>query len=121
MDKKIPTFIFIFTFTILSFILTYTATGFSTEVFQIAGEGNTSEIQQLQDKADELRNEATKLRDEATMLRDNGRERKAMKLEDQAMELEGQAMQLEGESHDSLFNAEELLRKSGLDERDKGI
>jgi hypothetical protein len=106
MNKKILTAIFTFSFTLLSFILIYPATGFSAEV---ASEVNTADIQQLQDEAMKLREEATALRDEVTILRDNRRINKAMELENKAMELEVRAMELEGEARDALFKAEELL------------
>jgi uncharacterized protein YlxW (UPF0749 family) len=119
MDKKIVTFILISTFIILSFILTYAATGFSAEVYQVAGEGETSKVQQLQEEAARLREEATKLRDEAKELRDEATMLREYRNEDQAMGLEVRAMQLEAEAHNLLFKAEELLRKSRLEEREK--
>ena len=124
MNKKMHTFIFVFAFAILSFIMTYPATGFSAEVFQVASNEESTEIQQLRDSATELRDEAkalreeaTELQDKATRLRDKNREIEAMKLEDKAMDLEARAIDLESEADDVLFEAEEILWQTEFEKR----
>jgi predicted nucleic acid-binding Zn-ribbon protein len=117
MNKKMFALLSIGALTIVLAIVAYPASGFASEVFQVAAEDLTYKMEQAHDEATGLRDEATALRDEATSLRDKATRLRDHGQEDKAMDLEAEAMDLEGQAHDLLGKAEEILWQADLEVR----